>query len=409
VVATALIAFKRNRFLLNIAPFFGASIWNNNGGALTAQSVESGDELRKTMLRSMAYQAVGKSSGYHGALIQHQIDALSVISNEYYHSNRVQLNADGGASQVRHMFAVTRAIELFVRSMSNLIEIFHHATFNYIIISQTKFVTMAKYSIPIALIGVAPLLESFAVYKLCYRVFFQHLSLSIATLSMCVLFGAYSYAVIVCTNLLSSNIDLFYTLVVAVFLAVMGLTVLLKLWSACKPDARKHDFYLSFVTLLNLYSMFSQIWLPIALNFSCGLYMVTLCVLMLFVVKKKAVLPPPSSVMETGKENENEKETMKKKSQPDIDAKEILETETNVFVSYGLKSRLARMLVLLMVPIGAVYVIMLVMDMSLFSLMNNLKFDLLNEDIYHQHPAWIVLFLTVLPTYLGCWVLLFFT
>eukprot|EP00484_Ammonia_sp_Unknown_P002544 CAMPEP_0197078430 /NCGR_PEP_ID=MMETSP1384-20130603/213119_1 /TAXON_ID=29189 /ORGANISM="Ammonia sp." /LENGTH=336 /DNA_ID=CAMNT_0042517297 /DNA_START=519 /DNA_END=1525 /DNA_ORIENTATION=- len=291
IIATSIVTFTRTGFLLNVSPYFSRSFWNNQH--VNAKSVESEDELRKSMIRSMAYQAVGKSNGYHAYLVKHQIDAFSLISNEYANGGKAvgELNKYG-QSQINYMLALCRSIELFTRSMSNLIEIFHHATFNYICISQSKFITMAKYSIPIALIGASPLIESYAIYKNCYAPFLNQALLAVLTLSVCIGFGVYTYFVILVVCMFCA--DFVYCVLNAVFLTFIGVAALIKMWHLCRNRGHiamdTHDLYLSFMALLNIYSMFSQIWLPIALNFSCGLYFVIVCVAMLSVVKRRAVL-----------------------------------------------------------------------------------------------------------------------
>merc|ERR1712048_1103151 len=111
--------------------------------------------------------------------------------------------------------------------------------------------------------------------------------------------------------------------------------------------------------------MFSQIWLPIALNFSMGLYFVSVTALMLFVTKRRAKLQNIDPNKETLIEKKNESKT--------------------VFKSCGMKERLLRILILIGIGIGAVYAILLVMDIDFVWLVTNLKYDLLNEDIYNKH------------------------
>eukprot|EP01084_Bolivina_argentea_P274121 467144_1 len=190
IVATSIVAFKRNNFVLNVSPYFKKSFWNNQ--QTTVKNLETPNNLRKSMIRSMAYQSVGKTNGYHGYLIKHQIDALSLVSFDYYNGNkynkqnRKKLNIFD-QTQINIMFNMIKSIELFTRGMSNLIEIFHHATFNYIIISQTKFITMVKYSIPIGLIGLSSLIESYAIYTNCYTQYFNQLLFAIITLFISIL------------------------------------------------------------------------------------------------------------------------------------------------------------------------------------------------------------------------------
>jgi len=172
------------------------------------------------------------------------------------------------------------------------------------------------------------------------------------------------------------------------------------------------DFYVSFFVLLSLYAMLSQIWLPIALNFSIGLYFVTLTAIMLNVVKRKAQMATDLNArkiesnidkkMEAKRINNEQKEQL-------LEAEEDEQTmESVVFMPYsGMKERLFRLMLLFGIGIGAVYVILIIMDMDdLFWLLDNLKYDLLNEPISNKHPAWIVFFVTILPTYFGSFLLL---
>ena len=447
IVATSITTFSRMNFVLNIAPYFKKTWANINLDNVkpNAKQVEKPDELRKSMLRSMAYQSVGKSSGYHGYLVKHQIDAISLISNEYYDryndkmASRSQLNKDG-TPELHAMFNLCKSIELFTRAMSNLIEIFHHSTFNYILISQGKFITMAKYSIPIGLIGLSPLIESFAIYTNCYKGFDAGLFPAVVTLVICVIFGVYVYGVIyIVINVL--DIDLYFSIIGAIFMILIALAVLIKIWHLFNKEEINDNYYISFKTLLNIYAMFSQIWLPIALNFSAGLYFVIVTAAMLHIVRRKAKLEDIQQSQDvidkdgSDKNNDTERENKDKdkvnndtetdnKDDEDKDdeimdnanenergkeeEKKVVEKKRTLFIEYGMKFRLLRMMCLLAIPILAVYGIMFIMEIDLFTLMKNLKYDLLNEDIYNKHPGWIVVFFTIIPTYLGCWFLLCF-
>ena len=311
-------------------------------------------------------------------------------------------------TQVQRMFAVGHSLELFVRSMSNLIEVFHHSTFNYIAISDSKFITMAKYSIPIGLLGAAPLLEVYAVYNQLHSQFMNGIVHSAVSLAICVLIGIYSYFVVITADMVIVELSSFtlFSVTAVVFMVMIGLLLLSKLM---KFASKSDDFYVSFLILLTMYALCSQIWLPIALNFSCGLYFVTITVSMLFVVRKRASLEDIG-----GNVNEKEQSLLPAESKDEEDetkkSSPSVQIQQRVVLSpYGLKLRLIRMLLLAAIPVVTIYGILIVMDMDMWALVGNLKYDLLDEDIYHKHPGWIVVFCTLIPTYAASWTLLIFS
>ena len=314
IVATTLIAFRRNHFEMTVSPYWSSShsIWNSQSP--TRNEWSTPDELRKSMIRSMAYQAVGKSNGYHGYLVKHRIDAVSVVSYDYYDGhfvlghkykgNRARINGYDQA-QINRMFGTGHSMELFVRSMSNLIEVFHHSTFNYIVISEGKFITMAKYFIPIGLLGAAPSMEAYAMYTEMYSQFMGTLVRSVVILVICVLFGIYSCSTLIVADMFIEaktqgvNHGIGFVVIAAV-LVVFGVLLVTKLKKYAAPKDGD-DIYVSFMGFLTLYALCNLVWLPIALNFSCGLYFVTVTVAMLLVVRKRATLEPVP-VNDDGKE-----------------------------------------------------------------------------------------------------------
>ncbi|ETO35083.1 hypothetical protein RFI_01991 [Reticulomyxa filosa] len=214
------------------------------------------NSARLTMLRSMVYQASGQSNGYHGSLIKHQINALTLKAN------RSTLNlTEGKASTIPLMQllfflfclffyflnnytiqTMVRAVDLWLRSMSNLIEMFHHHTYNYVIISSEKFVTMTKYFPSLALMMATPLLHAFANY----RFFRDEMSRGIVQGTCVVLtgtmFGLYTYTI---CNLWTyfQSLDTFVILFSTVFLVLLGLAIMVWMWRYFDMTSFTYDYY----------------------------------------------------------------------------------------------------------------------------------------------------------------------
>ena len=192
------------------------------------------------------------------------------------------------------------------------------------------------------------------------------------------------------------------------FMLIFGVILLLK-WRKYASGNGK-DFYVSFMVLLSLYALLSQIWLPIALNFSCGLYFVTVTVAMLFVVRKRAVLEEikvddddnwekaelVSGLSEgvkgltvdteitkkddankpkiINKDNTAGTETKKDEDKDNDKAVPVQKKHKTVNNEYSMKMRIIRIVLLSAVPFAAVYGILMVMDMRIMDLIENLKY-----------------------------------
>lgn len=87
-------------------------------------------ERLQTMLRGMARQGLGYSSGPHSSFIPYHVDAITL-----------QAVGDGWQDEM----AMGRCIESIFRSLNNLLEHFHQSFFFYLLMQADRFVSIGTY------------------------------------------------------------------------------------------------------------------------------------------------------------------------------------------------------------------------------------------------------------------------
>ena len=87
-------------------------------------------ERIQTMLRGMARQGLGHSSGPHSSFIPYHVDAITL-----------QAVGDGWQDEM----AMGRCIESIFRSLNNLLEHFHQSFFFYLLMQADRFVSIGTY------------------------------------------------------------------------------------------------------------------------------------------------------------------------------------------------------------------------------------------------------------------------
>ncbi|KAI9508310.1 Gaa1-domain-containing protein [Russula earlei] len=97
----------------------------------------------KNILRHFAYQARGRASGPHGSFHQYRIDAITLFA--------VPSNGPHG------FYALGRAVESTLRTMSNLLERLHASFFFYIMTTPSTFLKIGSY-LPSAVLVAAALM-----------------------------------------------------------------------------------------------------------------------------------------------------------------------------------------------------------------------------------------------------------
>lgn len=105
----------------------------------------------KGFLRCFLAQLGGFETGFHGALLNYNVDAVTlraVVGDERVSRNRWNM---------QNAMNIMRSVEACFRSFNNLIEKLHHSTFLYILISPNVFTIMEKCIPGCAAMG-APLL-----------------------------------------------------------------------------------------------------------------------------------------------------------------------------------------------------------------------------------------------------------
>ena len=91
---------------------------------------DSYKERLQTMLRGMARQGLGYSSGPHSSFIPYHVDAITL-----------QAVGDGWQDEM----AMGRCIEGIFRSLNNLLEHFHQSFFFYLLMQADRFVSIGTY------------------------------------------------------------------------------------------------------------------------------------------------------------------------------------------------------------------------------------------------------------------------
>lgn len=87
-------------------------------------------ERLQTMLRGMARQGLGYSSGPHSSFIPYHVDAITL-----------QAVGDGWQDEM----AMGRTVESIFRSLNNLLEHFHQSFFFYLLMQADRFVSIGTY------------------------------------------------------------------------------------------------------------------------------------------------------------------------------------------------------------------------------------------------------------------------
>jgi GPI-anchor transamidase subunit GAA1 len=109
--------------------------------------------LMKSTARFMWRAATGIPSGAHAAFKAHSIDAISFEAIERQQDAYVR-------SGLRAYVTLGQMLELTFRACNNLLELLHHSCFYYILLGPNKFLGIAEYIAPQAILLVSLLLTA---------------------------------------------------------------------------------------------------------------------------------------------------------------------------------------------------------------------------------------------------------
>ena len=247
MLSTVLVSFGRNKFEFN-----GNSV-----------NIE----------KSMMYQAISMPNGYHSSLIKHQIDAVTIFQNRL-HGAASKTSKNKKEENTKVLIDLMRSTELYIHTMSNLIEILHHSTFNYILVSPIKFITMAKYFPGIGLIGISPIIASIYIYKFKYNELHCYLHCALIAMILNIINGIICY----CTFLFVSKFSISFALIGC----LCSFLILFYLLIKCSKQYQKDDYLVSQWFVIYVFGIIGQMWLPIAINYSAGLACVLVTVTIMF-------------------------------------------------------------------------------------------------------------------------------
>lgn len=108
-------------------------------------SASSYVESFATLCASFLNQAIGRSTGAHGAFRDYQIDAVTL--NMFAGGD-----LESSSYQIDLFTRYGRLVEGVMRSVNNLLEKFHQSFFLYLLCSPSKFVSVGLYMIPLGLL-----------------------------------------------------------------------------------------------------------------------------------------------------------------------------------------------------------------------------------------------------------------
>ena len=234
---------------------------------------------RRGVFEHAAGQLVSRGDGLHASLLPYRIDAFTLSARG---DGKTAPVAAGSAS---HVIEVMRGCELWLRTMSNLIERLHHATYQYLLVSRARFVTMTKYfpALALMLAGPALYLLNFIKQAKTGAVESEQLLPTLQLMCVFVSWGVLAWLVRLSWNPRPGR-------VLALDLALLATVLLLVVFSKLKLF-KQVEFLpekgSGVVTVLfAVYAVFGQFWMPLCFNFAVGLVAMamTVSLLLLFVL-----------------------------------------------------------------------------------------------------------------------------
>lgn len=122
--------------------YFAGKVHGDWGFTMSASSYV---ESLATLCASFLNQAIGRSTGAHGAFRDYQIDAVTL--NMFASGD-----LESSSYQIDLFTRYGRLVEGVMRSVNNLLEKFHQSFFLYLLCSPSKFVSVGLYMIPLGLL-----------------------------------------------------------------------------------------------------------------------------------------------------------------------------------------------------------------------------------------------------------------
>lgn len=110
------------------------------------------------LFQMMKTQALGTPNGVHGVLIRYRIESATIFG----------ISSDYSSPRKQYSFAeVLSIVEGSFRSLNNLLERLHHSLFYYLLISPTKYVSIAVYFVPFVLIALCFIIKALWLWYVC--------------------------------------------------------------------------------------------------------------------------------------------------------------------------------------------------------------------------------------------------
>lgn len=107
----------------------------------SAEYVQGAAGLASSIYR----QALGISTGAHGAFRDYQVDAITLEMSPRF-------SLENEMTRISFLLKLGRLLEGVVRSVNNLLEKFHQSFFLYFLTSSSRFISIGVYMIPFALL-----------------------------------------------------------------------------------------------------------------------------------------------------------------------------------------------------------------------------------------------------------------